>query len=269
MPLKSLSKLIKSSDEADAVKETKRVKSPDYLGLLDITHLLEYQSHSQLTNGAAGSPNTHLISPSVAPPPSSSILRGGHMDALIVLATSANSSVIAPPPPPPTQPTSSNASHQQAHDLSSNSSHHNTLNSLSSPGNLSTSCFNHHFNSNNNNTTSYQRNNTKKNNFLFQEAFLTTYRTILDPIDLIRKLIHRYRLFAKSPPKTTTMLSEPSVSSVSSNEDKFDPVSDEKFDFDRLNASNRRRKLAFSATRNSLTLLIRVLDGLEYQSLFS
>lgn len=110
---------------------------------------------------------------------------------------------------------------------------------------------------------------------MFQEAFLTTYRTILEPIDLIRKLIHRYRLFANKRQDHSDMRVSSSI--LSSNEEtsknkKIDnlesvarvvAVSDEKFDFDRLNAENRRRKMAFSATRNSLTLLIRVLDGLE------
>lgn len=263
----SLSKLIKPDEDVDSLDHienltkdpnppvttlptttlsstSSNVDSKDYLGLLDITHLLEYQAHSQLaTNGASQLPPP--------PVPASSILRGGHVDALIVLATSANSTVIAPPPP------SSSSSSSQTNDASHHHHHNNaysshTLNSSSSPAYLSTSLS--HFN---NSTTYHQRN--KKNSFLFQEAFLTTYRTIIEPIQLIHKLIHRYRLFANKNPTASVVDSGGS----SSLDEKLDAVSDEKFDFDRLNASNRRRKMAFSATRNSLTLLIRVLDGLE------
>jgi hypothetical protein len=34
--------------------------------------------------------------------------------------------------------------------------------------------------------------------FLYQEAFLTTYRTFLSPLDLIRKLCHRHERFSCS-----------------------------------------------------------------------
>ncbi|XP_069676852.1 guanine nucleotide-releasing factor 2 isoform X2 [Periplaneta americana] len=37
-----------------------------------------------------------------------------------------------------------------------------------------------------------------KNDFLYQEAFLTTYRTFLSPLDLIRKLRHRHERFSCS-----------------------------------------------------------------------
>lgn len=37
-----------------------------------------------------------------------------------------------------------------------------------------------------------------KNDFLYQEAFLTTYRTFLSPLDLIRKLCHRHERFSCS-----------------------------------------------------------------------
>lgn len=267
----SLSKLIKPDEDVDSLdhiesltKDTNppvttappttqpstssNLDSKDYLGLLDITHLLEYQAHSQLaTNGA-----NQLPPP--PPVPASSILRGGHVDALIVLATSANSTVIAPPPPSSstssTSPRKASHHHHQHHHNNAYSSH--TLNSSSSPAYLSASLS--HFN---NSSTYHQRN--KKNSFLFQEAFLTTYRTIIEPIQLIHKLIHRYRLFANKNPPASVVDSGGS----SSLDEKLDAVSDEKFDFDRLNASNSRRKMAFSATRNSLTLLIRVLDGLE------
>ncbi|XP_063235683.1 guanine nucleotide-releasing factor 2 isoform X3 [Bacillus rossius redtenbacheri] len=37
-----------------------------------------------------------------------------------------------------------------------------------------------------------------KNDFLYQEAFLTTYRTFLSPLELIRKLCHRHKRFSCS-----------------------------------------------------------------------
>ncbi|KAK7793296.1 hypothetical protein R5R35_007622 [Gryllus longicercus] len=37
-----------------------------------------------------------------------------------------------------------------------------------------------------------------KNDFMYQEAFLTTYRTFLSPIELIRKLCHRHQRFSCS-----------------------------------------------------------------------
>ncbi|XP_068082777.1 guanine nucleotide-releasing factor 2 [Anabrus simplex] len=37
-----------------------------------------------------------------------------------------------------------------------------------------------------------------KNDFLYQEAFLTTYRTFLSPLELIRKLCHRHQRFSCS-----------------------------------------------------------------------
>ncbi|XP_054273628.1 rap guanine nucleotide exchange factor 1 isoform X3 [Macrosteles quadrilineatus] len=37
-----------------------------------------------------------------------------------------------------------------------------------------------------------------KNDFLYQEAFLTTYRTFLTPLDLIEKLCHRHERFTRS-----------------------------------------------------------------------
>lgn len=265
MPSKSLSKFrsnkecessLEHIDESQAKESsTKNRSETDFLGLLDISHLLEYQSQSQLTsnllfNGTSASNSaTNILGmtpSSTSNASTSSILRGGHVDALIVLATSANSTVIAPP---------LQASPAAQHDFSHRHQHHtyssHTLNST--PTYLSTMSTRDVFPSTSiSHLNPYQR---KKNNFLFQEAFLTTYRTILEPIDLIRKLIHRYRLFARSYRE--------SLVSMSSIDEKDAVDSNEKFDFDLLNVSNRREKMAFSATRNSLTLLIRVLDGIE------
>lgn len=33
--------------------------------------------------------------------------------------------------------------------------------------------------------------------FVYQEAFLTTYRTFISPSDLVNKLIHRYTFFSQ------------------------------------------------------------------------
>ena len=205
----------------------------DYLGLLDITHLLEYQSQSQLINGASSTSN--MLSSSASANSGSTILRGGHVDALIVLATSANSSVIAPP--------SSTDQHSSSHTLNTSQFSNSALNQFTP--------YNHH-----------HRN--KKSSFLFQEAFLTTYRTIIEPIELVRKLIHRYRLFAKVDNSSTHHSDDATDEDEYVDEKEMIINRDAKFDFNRLDLSNRRHKMAFSATRNSLTLLIRVLDGLEY-----
>lgn len=145
-------------------------------------------------------------------------------------------------------------------------------------GTTTTTTLNNH---NNNINTSTNR---KKNNFLFQEAFLTTYRTILEPIDLIKKLIHRYRLFSKNKPTSLRKLDElPSLfsppthllllpsshpqnsCSIVNNKSNSIVECNDKFDLNRLSLEHKRHKMAHSATRNSLTLLIRVLDGLEWE----
>jgi hypothetical protein len=69
-------------------------------------------------------------------------------------------------------------------------------------------------------------------NFLYQEAFLTTYRTMIDSGELVDKLIHRYRIF-----------SHPTLS-------------------DNLATNSNQNK---SAARNTIALLIRVMDDLEHE----
>ena len=228
--------VITEKDEKEKLKRASKNGdgANDYLGLLDITHLLEYQSQSQLINGASSTSN--MLSSSASANNGSTILRGGHVDALIVLATSANSSVIAPP--------SSTDQHSSSHTLNTTSQFSNSALNQFTP-------YNHH-----------HRN--KKSSFLFQEAFLTTYRTIIEPIELVRKLIHRYRLFAKTDNSSTHHSDDATDEDDYVDEKEMIINRDAKFDFNRLDLSNRRHKMAFSATRNSLTLLIRVLDGLEY-----
>ncbi len=96
--------------------------------------------------------------------------------------------------------------------------------------------------------------NENKSNFLFQEAFLTTYRTIIEPINLINKLIYRYRVFSKHKSSIKNCLDQDSKNNKSR--------LDEKFDLNRLKSNIKTTKLAASAARNSLALLIRVLDDL-------
>jgi len=170
-----------------------------------------------------------------------SILRGGHVDALIVLATSANSSVHAATHsiktltsssklPPPTTTTSTSSS-------SSLSCHHLELDEAA------------------------------KVNFLYQEAFLTTYRTILQPSELINKLMHRYKLFATSSSSNESTHKASNYNETSSINRSVSGggggVADEKFDLNRLRLMNKQAKMSASAARNSLSLLIRVVDDLE------
>ena len=96
-----------------------------------------------------------------------------------------------------------------------------------------------------------------KVNFFYQEAFLTTYRTILEPFDLINKLIQRYRLFVSSNANHTNMFNNTNI-----NKDNLS-CADEKFDFNRLRLMNKQTKMRASAARNSLALLVRVVDDLE------
>lgn len=101
--------------------------------------------------------------------------------------------------------------------------------------------------------------NEHKGNFLFQEAFLTTYRTIIEPIDLVNKLIYRYRLFSKyASTKKTIISGNPNLSC----KDVVGANLDDKFDLNRLKTNVKTNKLAASAARNSLALLVRVLDDL-------
>ena len=183
--------------------------SQSILTLLDVGHLLEYQSSSSIST---------ISSPHPVTLPNSAVLRGGEIDALIVLATSANSSVIAPP--------------------ANNSSHSLTSNFLK---------------------------DKTGTNFLFQEAFLTTYRTILEPIDLIKKLIFRYRSFTKKndPNNNMEKIDESFETSKINNRRSYEIEYNDKFDLNRLKSNIRLNKMTCSAVRNSLTLMVRILDGLR------
>ena len=189
---------INQDSQLTTLPSTTTIQEQNVLDLLDVNHLLEYQTSNSTSNF-----NKLLLKP-----PPTNILRGGHIDALVVLATSANTNVISAV--------------------------------TSSKSKLNPDCLNL---------------NEQKGNFLFQEAFLTTYRTIIEPIDLINKLIYRYRLFSKyASNKNLKISSKVSNSQTSSTDDKFD--------LNRLKSNIKNNKLAASAARNSLALLVRVLDDL-------
>jgi len=113
----------------------------------------------------------------------------------------------------------------------------------------------------NHNNRSQRIDNSTKNNFLFQEAFLTTYRTIIEPVDLINKLIYRYRYFSKCDLRSFGKISTPSRQSTQMDVRQFERV-DDKFDFNRIKVNIKTNRLASSAAKNSLALLVRVLDDL-------
>ena len=171
------------------------------------------------------------------------LLRGGHIDALVVLATSSHLSI---------RTVTANA--HSMHSLSSSTTRSaDTANAANS-----------------------------KNNFLFQEAFLATYRTILEPIELVNKLIVRYRKFGGGAKhKASAAPQQPSRCPVCMNEEEcyslaksgsIDATSacpsannlmGDRFDLNRLKINNKYSRMALLASRNSLTLLVRVLDDLE------
>lgn len=49
------------------------------------------------------------------------------------------------------------------------------------------------------NELNFNKNNAFLADFLYQEAFLTTYRTFIQPLELIRKLHRRHQRFSCSP----------------------------------------------------------------------
>ena len=233
-------------------KPDEQESNTSVLNLLEVTHLIEYQSPSStsatsatlLNNSNANSTSSHAILVPTSSPVTSSqtqqqqntnILRGGPIDALIVLATSAQTGVSG---------------------AQSNNGKSNTTSSINNLFSLSNNLSNQ-VNKYSNRTG---QNNTK-NNFLFQEAFLTTYRTIIEPIDLINKLIYRYRFFSKYSAPNNTSRIQPKTSLLNLKSPRFEKI-DEKFDFNRIKVNIKNNKLALSAAKNSLALLVRVLDDL-------
>ncbi len=229
----SLSKPFSSSTSTSSSSQANPTTPPkvdcSVLSLLDVSHLIEYQVNPTSTNTATA---TIVASPSVNTTTQTNILRGGHIDALIVLASSAQTGVV---------------SVQMNNTAKSNAVSGNSANILEL------------LNSNRyvTNRTQWQADSNAKNNFLFQEAFLTTYRTIIDPVDLMNKLIYRYRFFSKYP-STMPYQNDTTTSIVFNTTTQLN----EKFDFNRIRTSIKNNKLALSAAKNSLALLVRVLDDL-------
>jgi hypothetical protein len=214
------------------------------------------------------------------------LLRGGHIDALVVLATSSNLSIHTTTirrtlnsNSNHSLETATNKQQQQQNTLSSSSS---SMSTCSPQGSFRLQSTNKDQLNNTTTTTTtltYNSNsNNNKNNFLFQEAFLTTYRTIIEPIELCNKLIYRYRKFAKfkndSTANTTTTTNNQEPSNVDSNNNNIGFLittsggggvgfCDDRFDLNRLKITNKCNRMAKLAARNSLTLLVRVLDDLE------
>jgi hypothetical protein len=56
------------------------------------------------------------------------------------------------------------------------------------------------------NPTNPSSSNNKTAHFMYQEAFLTTYRTFVTPCALLDKLLYRYRRFSRAPDTKRTKL---------------------------------------------------------------
>ena len=69
-------------------------------------------------------------------------------------------------------------------------------------------------------------------------------------------IFERYRISASSNANHTNMFNN------NNNKDNLS-CADEKFDFNRLRLMNKQTKMSASAARNSLALLVRVVDDLE------
>jgi hypothetical protein len=262
----SVNKNGKKPEDKEAIKNSTGSSSNtklDILSLLDVTHLLEYQINSSVSNTNNNTHNqshTSLNSGSLSNSSSFNImntcnmtlLRGGHIDALVVLATSSHLSIRT-------------VNYQSTQNLPSSKVRHDGS-SQSPPRSLTTNIVNNTGNA----TKSSTNGSNSKNNFLFQEAFLTTYRTIIEPIELVSKLILRYRTFSKhkkATPSLENSSSEQFNRSFSEMTNSEDIVLDmnEKFDLNRLKINNKYNRMALLAARNSLALLVRVLDDLEYE----
>jgi hypothetical protein len=259
----------------------------DILALFDVYKLLEYQNTSQLnlsnlnkrlphqltSASASTSAASFLNSPNnipstsfsslnansasfTTPTSSSNILRGGPVDALIVLATSTHATVLG----------SASSSNGKQASVDVKESHHLSSGVVSS-GSGGTSA-----------NTIKQSTGLKhghKFNFHYQEAFLTTYRTFIESRELINKLIYRYRLFSnKTRPQTymsqqyqhtpqQNILEKHQQQQITQLQMINESFSDEKFDLNRLRLNNKYNKMSTSAARNSVGLIIRVLEELE------
>ena len=59
-----------------------------------------------------------------------------------------------------------------------------------------------------------------KNDFLYQEAFLCTYRTFISTHDLLEKLVHRFRRFSSSSKNKPFLKSIPPHNSMDTSDDE-------------------------------------------------
>ena len=59
-----------------------------------------------------------------------------------------------------------------------------------------------------------------KNDFLYQEAFLCTYRTFISTNDLLEKLVHRFRRFSSSSKKKTFLKVVPPPQAIDASDDE-------------------------------------------------
>ena len=188
------------------------------LGLLSVTHLLEYQSTTTPSTTNNNNNNTGNSS-------GSRILRGAHLDVLVVLATTGNPAA-------------------------SNGSSSNTNNSSSGIGHCHNAAM-----------AACKFSSALPSQLLFQEAFLATYRTMCKCSELVDKLIVRYRLLVEA--LQNGGLPAAAAAAASGSTTTTTTTLDEKFDLERLRASEKQTRAASVAARNTLTFLVRVVDELS------
>lgn len=94
-----------------------------------------------------------------------------------------------------------------------------------------------------------------KNDYLYQEAFLSTYRTFISTHDLLEKLVHRFRRFSASSKKSFLKAKGPSTPTTDPHEQPPSPESDDE-------ATTAVQLHHQRVARCSFSLLVRVVDGL-------
>lgn len=230
-----------NQNSLDKLKFINKNDNNDILKLINVTHLLEYQSQSNsrsssLKNSSKLSyfkPNCYFDNRINSN--SNNLLRGGNVDALIILATSS-ACFIAP---------NHKVNKIKKCNINSRIATNNTTINVESNTNI--------------------KNINSRSNFMFQEAFLTTYRAFIQPIDLINKLIYRYRLFSN---KKLIKLNNITDFIDPLNEFKaknYDFENNARFDLSRLNLILKKNRIAKLISINCLTFLIRVVDEIRYE----
>jgi hypothetical protein len=216
------------------------IESNDILKLINVSHLLEYQSQSNSSPSLLSSLNNHKYFKSDFNLDnriynnSNSLLRGGNIDALIILATSS-ACFVAP---------SNKVKVKNAEINNSHNAGNNTTSNIKS------------------NTCNKSINN--RSNFMFQEAFLMTYRTFIRPIDLINKLIYRYRLFTNQNSIKLKEAANLLDSSIEFKVKKYDFENNQRFDLNRLKIILKNNRMTKLISVNCLTFLVRVVDEIRY-----